>query len=321
MSIQNKPDYKVFASDAKSGEIETFPDILRGWGVTIEKTGEIPPMEWFNAIGKRVDEWLLYLTQRGIPEWDSSLDYPKSAIVMHGDNFYVSKKTSKGESPSTTQATWATLSAFLGLGDYATNTALSDGLAGKLDKTGGGLRGNNGVLYLSSTAANQPLFMSFFNSSSKLLGYVGRPDDKEDIALVNSLSGAIMRITSGNKLTFNGFDVITSNSVAQSVGTSTTSVMSQKAVADIVIGVGQTWRDVLSSRKPETMYTNTTGKPIVVAVSGYIKAGEPYGILLVDSIQVGSIGTGTSTATAIVPAGSTYKLSNSILNMGWAELR
>ncbi len=31
MSIMNKPDYKIFANDAKTGEIEIFPDILRGW--------------------------------------------------------------------------------------------------------------------------------------------------------------------------------------------------------------------------------------------------------------------------------------------------
>lgn len=115
MSIQNKPDYKVFASDAKSGEIETFPDILRGWGVTIDRTGEIPPMGWFNAIGKRTDEWLLYLTQRGIPEWDSSLDYPKSAVVTHGDVIYISLRESKDEQPNTTQAAWSTLVGFLGI--------------------------------------------------------------------------------------------------------------------------------------------------------------------------------------------------------------
>lgn len=158
MSIQIKPDYKIFASDAKSGEIDTFPDILRGWGVTIDRTGEIPPMEWFNAIGKRTDEWLLYLTQRGIPEWDSSLDYPKSAVVTHGDVIYISLKTTKGEQPNAAQAAWSPLSSFLGFGnyhtktesdskfqpkgDYATNTALNNGLALKFDKAGGTISGD-----------------------------------------------------------------------------------------------------------------------------------------------------------------------------------
>lgn len=163
MSIQNKPDYKVFASDAKSGEIETFPDIPRGWGVTIDRTGEIPPMEWFNAIGKRVDEWLLYLTQRGVPEWDASLDYPKAAMVQYAGIYYVSLKATKAEQPNNSQASWSTLGAFLGLGnyynktesdtkyqpkgnyapagDYATNTALNNGLDKKFNKTGGTITG------------------------------------------------------------------------------------------------------------------------------------------------------------------------------------
>lgn len=144
MSIQNKPDYKVFASDAKSGEIETFPDILRGWGVTIDRTGEIPPMEWFNAIGKRVDEWLMYLTQRGVAEWDSSLDYPKTAITQFNNVFYISTKATKGEQPDRSQASWVTLGLFLGLDKYSTTAAMNLELNKKFDKANiSGVKGND----------------------------------------------------------------------------------------------------------------------------------------------------------------------------------
>lgn len=122
-------------------------------------------------------------------------------------------------------------------GNYATSQALSDGLSKKFDKTGGGLKGDFGVLYLNSITENQPLYMSFFNAASKLLGFIGRPDSKEDIALVNSLSGAILRLTSGNKLTFNDFDVMTSNDVTQSTGSSTKSVMSQLSVTNAIAGI------------------------------------------------------------------------------------
>ena len=81
-------------------------------------------------------------------------------------------------------------------------------LDGKFDKTGGGLKGNNGVLYLNSTTASQPLYMSLFDSASKRLGYVGRPDSKEDIALVNSMAGSALRLTVDNKLTFNNIEVM-----------------------------------------------------------------------------------------------------------------
>ncbi|BBV09034.1 TPA: hypothetical protein ACHWKL_004470 [Providencia stuartii] len=158
MSVIKKPDLKIFAQDAKTGEIETFPDVLRGWGITLDKTAGKPPLEWFNAIGKRVDEWLMYLTQRGVAEWDAALSYPKTAIVQWNGVIYVSNKETKGEQPDKSQAAWSTLGVFLGLsnyytktdtdtkfqpkGDYATNTALKNGLDGKFDKKGGALDGN-----------------------------------------------------------------------------------------------------------------------------------------------------------------------------------
>lgn len=122
MSIQNKPDYKIFADGAKPGEVVAFPDVLRGWGVTLDATGGIPPMEFMNGIMKRLNEWLMYLTQRGIPEWDASVDYPKSSVVMMNNGFYVSLKQNKGDSPSSSQNSWGKFSEFFGID-------------GKLDKT------------------------------------------------------------------------------------------------------------------------------------------------------------------------------------------
>lgn len=52
MAIYNKPDESVFASNAKQGEVNNFPDIGRGWGVSFDQTGGIPPMEWFNFLLK-----------------------------------------------------------------------------------------------------------------------------------------------------------------------------------------------------------------------------------------------------------------------------
>ncbi|MCM2366623.1 phage tail protein [Proteus sp. FZP2095] len=124
MSVIKKPDLKIFAQDAKTGEIETFPDVLRGWGITLERTAGKPPLEWFNAIGKRVDEWLMYLTQRGLAEWDSTVDYPKDALVQHSSVFYVALKTTKGEQPNTSQSAWKPLVDFLGVNNKLDKTAI-----------------------------------------------------------------------------------------------------------------------------------------------------------------------------------------------------
>ncbi|MGX4745121.1 phage tail protein [Providencia rettgeri] len=186
MSVIKKPDLKIFAQDAKTGEVETFPDILRGWGVTLDRTAGKPPLEWFNAIGKRVDEWLMYLTQRGVAEWDTTLSYPKTAIVQFNSVVYVSIKETKGEQPDKSQASWSTLGVFLGLGnyynktesdkkfqpkgdyapagnyqpagDYATNAALTNGLNGKFDKAGGRTTGSiSAEGNITSTAGEQAI--------------------------------------------------------------------------------------------------------------------------------------------------------------------
>lgn len=115
MSVMNKPDYKIFAQDAKSGEYVAFPDILRGWGITLEQYNGFPPMELFNSAAKRIDEWLMYLTQRGLPEWDAAVDYPKDAMIQHAGVYYVSLKVTKGEQPNNSQASWKKLTEALGV--------------------------------------------------------------------------------------------------------------------------------------------------------------------------------------------------------------
>src|SRR5690625_1373451 len=54
--------------------------------------------------------------------------------------------------------------------------------------------------------------------------------------------------------------------VVQGTGSSTTNVMSQKAVSDQLLGVGQTWQDVASQRNEDVLYTNTTGRTIIISV-------------------------------------------------------
>jgi hypothetical protein len=98
-----------------------------------------------------------------------------------------------------------------------------------------------------------------------------------------------------------------------------------------VIGVGQTWQNVLGSRAFSTTYTNNTGKPILVNVTGELTStgtGAANMYLQVDSIIVARSGgrgefTNYHFVSAIVPNGSSYR----VVNDGgdsltyWAELR
>ncbi|MDH0336486.1 phage tail protein [Metapseudomonas otitidis] len=106
MTHYSRPDELVFASGAKPGEVQGFPDIPRGWGVAYDQTAGIPPMEWFNALFKRGDEGLRYLLQRGIAEWSATEDYPVDAHVQEGGKVWKAKLANLGKRPSVNPGEW-----------------------------------------------------------------------------------------------------------------------------------------------------------------------------------------------------------------------
>ena len=96
-----------------------------------------------------------------------------------------------------------------------------------------------------------------------------------------------------------------------------------------LLGYGQTWQDVSSSRASGATYTNTTQRPIFISI--YSNTGQSYGksvTLLVDDVRVGYMDTASNDdaqLTAIIPPNSKYSVSfpgfvlNS--NLWWVELR
>lgn len=104
MALVNKPDESIFASSAKQGEMDNFPDLLRGWGITFDQTQGIPPMEWFNFLFKRLDEKHAYLMQRGLPEWSATQDYTKGSCVQFDGLSYRAIKANKNNQPNETNS-------------------------------------------------------------------------------------------------------------------------------------------------------------------------------------------------------------------------
>jgi len=94
------------------------------------------------------------------------------------------------------------------------------------------------------------------------------------------------------------------------------------------IGVGQTWQNLTSSRALGTTYTNSTGSPIMFAVTVNTTATtNSKASISVDGLVVARTypyASGVYTPMfAIVPNGSTYgasNVSNTTLNR-WTELR
>lgn len=107
-------------------------------------------------------------------------------------------------------------------------------------------------------------------------------------------------------------------------------VVSENAVKEYVgknasIGIGQSWQDVTAQRQYGVIYTNTTGRPIMVYI-GTVGGGGVIVSLEVNGIEVANggyaAGSGSDGINTIVPPNATYKLTGNGTGFGkWAELR
>ena len=96
-----------------------------------------------------------------------------------------------------------------------------------------------------------------------------------------------------------------------------------------LLGYGQTWQDVTSSRSSGSTYTNNTGKPIMISI---IATGRDATVqIYIDSLLVAKQTdiydgqSNASTCSTIVPPGSTYRVISAnkwgTSISSWAELR
>lgn len=92
-----------------------------------------------------------------------------------------------------------------------------------------------------------------------------------------------------------------------------------------VIGQNQAWVEVTGSRSQGVLYTNDTGRPIMVALSYFGTTGS--GFFVIDGVNVLTLNAESSNpevlqASAIVPAGSTYIATSTGMTFTvWSELR
>jgi len=90
------------------------------------------------------------------------------------------------------------------------------------------------------------------------------------------------------------------------------------------LGVGQTWQDMTASRSANTTYTNTDGKPFMLAVQidkvepGPIHVTIDGNILITNRGYAASGGGGSSSVQVVIPNGSTYSVNDFTQ---WFELR
>lgn len=94
------------------------------------------------------------------------------------------------------------------------------------------------------------------------------------------------------------------------------------ATSTTAIGVGQTWQTV--TRALNTTYTNTTGRPIMIAVSTtQVSVGThtfTVGGVQIFNFNASDVGEG-GVYSAIIPAGATYVLGGTATIRTVSELR
>ncbi|WP_333986763.1 pyocin knob domain-containing protein [Providencia huaxiensis] len=96
------------------------------------------------------------------------------------------------------------------------------------------------------------------------------------------------------------------------------------ALIEQTIGINQTWKNVTSNRGVGVSYTNTSKKPIFVALTGQAE-GNGTAKVTVDGVTVATLG-GVSTISInrgtsfIVPPGSKYLVESTAVVSTWSEL-
>ncbi|PHS23395.1 MAG: hypothetical protein COA83_09910 [Methylophaga sp.] len=114
---------------------------------------------------------------------------------------------------------------------------------------------------------------------------------------------------------------------------SAVSVSTTKLQADITaalaaaiaagLGVGQTWQNMIASRALNTIYTNTSSKPIFIAIT--FSSGPFDSAIIVSGVAIMHQSTTTTDSrqsSFVVPSGSSYSISTLGTTLyKWAELR
>ncbi len=142
---------------------------------------------------------------------------------------------------------------------------------------------------------------------------------------INGLGVVALTLPGGTALSSG---MIPSNTMIEAVYSSTGPRFEVMAGGNIHSGVGvnQNWSNVTTSRALSTVYTNSTGKPIQVAVNCSTSSASPAGLSvtvngLAMTMAVGVTNSSQGSAQFIVPNGQTYEIAIASGTLaGWYEL-
>ena len=264
--------------------------------------GEAPDGLDFNGVLNILSQAVVFLQKGNAYQFDPALaPYPIGALVRSNDNLttYQSTVPNNSNNPNNNMTGWRV---YNGSGFVVDNLTTNDSAKALSAAQGKVLQDNKLEASRVGTA----------NGVASLDANIKVPIAQ----LPNASTTTVGAVQLNNTLT--------------SVSTTQAATAAQaKALNDMMLGVGQTWQDVSSSRASGVTYINTTNRPIFISI--YSNTGQSYGkavTLLVDDVRVGYMDTASNDdaqLTAIIPPNSKYSVSFSgfVLssNLWWMELR
>jgi len=306
--VRANADVKAFASNATGTERTIFGevtqsdlltdqlsiDFLRGFGIV--GANENPTREDFNALGFTSMQFIAYLHQMGVAEWNALQQYQIGGIAGRSNGIYLCKTVDhiSATVPESDATNWHPLSV---LPATVTGATVFTNSTNNLALTGVGSIGLEigDVIEVTGTASNNKLF-------------------------------TVEVITDANNIIVNQ---------AHAGGTTTKSLVDETVSCTIKLiskannaqaGIGQGWVDITASRSLGVTYTNNTGRNIFVSVTsgGGPSGGPSNGLLTVSGVvianQQATDASVSFAASAIIPVSGTIVLTGPSLQK-WTELR
>lgn len=338
MEVRHTGNLKIFSENASTNESSAFGTTTNtdnintllntnfqvGWENGIDEDG-FPLRKWFNGKDKAITKLIAYLFQQGTPKYDATQKYYVDSICVYNGKVYISLLGTEatpnvGNTPASSIGTsWNILNM-----NHLTG-AISNILTSNLTENRALISDSSGKITVSSITSTILDYLA--NVSSDIQGQLNGKTPLNgsgasgtwDININGTAENLTIPTTTkllgawGVDIGGNGAILVNSAYIA--------------LIAMNALGYGQSWQNVTASRARDVIYTNTTGRTIVVSIS----IGHNSLSTRVDA-SVGGVlvAYGLSDASKVhqlifeVPAGSTYyisTISGSPSVQNWSELR
>lgn len=312
--------------------LDNDPDVIQSlsaWGAGINAatvSGEkLPALEESQGVHYVETRQLSYILQEGIPEWDSGTTYFTSSLVKAVNSVIVYRSLidENTSNPLSDPMSWRMVCDFdtvQPLNNYNATTAPT----ATDDNTLGYYAGS----YWFDTVGSDTYFCVDATTGAAVwvLQSSIDPSDLGTAAFVNTgtSSGQVPLNSNLGAAAYVGIAAGGSGNLLRVDG-------SASSLTDMPdIGVGQTWQDMTASRLYDTVYTNSTGKPIQLGITISPSSGSFFADVFINGVNIARVekpGTTGQTISIpinyIIPNGTTYRItySGTISSTKWFELR